>query len=384
MEENISRFLSAIIAIFLFFIFPVYMAYEKKDDVAYALALNSTQDFVDKVRNKGYITKDLYNDYVKSLYASGNTYKIDMEHEYISYDANPNDGEIVSAKRNSEIFNSNHILNVLDNEQKYVMNVNDDFRVKITNTNVTPATVIYNIITLNMSNNNVRLYVDYGGKINSEKWYASDLSYSEFGGVVSPDRALDISITANDISEVEEEGETDTVEAIADYLANYVKLGDYVDYPITFIGSQNYDWQVIDVDVMTKAVTLVARQCSPSKIAAGGSEFANVLNNECNRLFLYPTLGNARCITQGDENICKATASLNQTFSSRYWLIYTDGSIGESNGVSNTSHNSAGIGSGAGCTHSFYMRPVVELLPGTLCLNKDTGDGKIGNKWQIK
>lgn len=176
MEESISKFVTAILAIVIMFIFPVYIAYEKKDDISYALAVRYTQDFVDKVRSKGYITRELYQDYAARLLTTGNTYKIELEHRYVRFD--PEDttlGSSVTAVRNEEIYSTEHILNFMDNneEHKYVMNVNDNFNVKITNTNVTMATIIYNIVTVNMSNNNVRIYVDYGGKILADKWWGN-------------------------------------------------------------------------------------------------------------------------------------------------------------------------------------------------------------------
>ena len=73
MEDNIQTIIVVIISIFLLFIFPVYMAYEKKDDISYALAMRYTQDLVDEVRNKGYITKYMYEDYRAKLKVTGNT-----------------------------------------------------------------------------------------------------------------------------------------------------------------------------------------------------------------------------------------------------------------------------------------------------------------------
>lgn len=174
MEENLSKFVTAILAIVIMFIFPVYIAYEKKDDISYALAVRYTQDFVDKVRSKGYVTQELYQDYVARLLTTGNTYDIELEHRYVRFD--PDNSVIddsVAAVRNEEIYSTEHILNFLNNneEHKYVMNVNDNFNVKIKNTNITMATVIYNIVTVNMSKNNVRIYVDYGGKILADKWW---------------------------------------------------------------------------------------------------------------------------------------------------------------------------------------------------------------------
>ena len=174
MEESLSKFVTAILAIIIMFIFPVYIAYEKKDDISYALAVRYTQDFVDKVRSKGYLTRELYQDYASQLLTTGNTYKIEMEHRYVRFDPNSSTiGNEVNAVRNEEIFSTEHILNFMDNndEHKYVMNVGDNFNVKIKNTNVTMATIIYNIVTVNMNKNNVRLHVDYGGKILADKWW---------------------------------------------------------------------------------------------------------------------------------------------------------------------------------------------------------------------
>ncbi|MBR5227977.1 MAG: hypothetical protein IKV94_04995 [Clostridia bacterium] len=184
MEETLSKFVTAIVAIFILFIFPVYIAYEKKDDISYALAVRYTQDFVDKVRSKGYITKDLYADYLGNLERTGNFYDVELEHIYVRYDGNEPDGTNISSTRNEEIFSTKYIENILNQGNTYQMNVNDTFNVTIKNTNVTLATVIYNIVTVNMSKSNVRVYVDYGGKILAEKWYDGNYIYSAKGGII--------------------------------------------------------------------------------------------------------------------------------------------------------------------------------------------------------
>lgn len=86
MEDSIQTIIVVIISVFLLFIFPVYMAYEKKDDISYVLAMRYTQDLVDEVRGKGYITKDMYDDYRAKLKITGNSYDINMTHEYNRYD----------------------------------------------------------------------------------------------------------------------------------------------------------------------------------------------------------------------------------------------------------------------------------------------------------
>ena len=86
MEDNIQTIIVVIISAFLLFIFPVYVAYEKKDDISYALAMRYTQDLVDEVRGKGYLTKNMYEDYRAKLKLTGNTYDIQLTHEYNRYD----------------------------------------------------------------------------------------------------------------------------------------------------------------------------------------------------------------------------------------------------------------------------------------------------------
>lgn len=257
MEDNIQTIIVVIISAFLLFVFPVYMAYEKKDDISYALAMRYTEDLVDEVRSKGYITKYMYDDYKARLKVTGNFYDISLTHEYTRYDPITNyyteeDGKYTLVKSTTqiekenilqeaidknnfdeknldnsqevakyfskyfkldivkvedtykesvEVFSTDHILGVLQTEKKlatnaettnvkcqdngeyecqyaYIMNEGDNFNVTIKNTNTTLATVIYNMITANQLDNNTRIYVNYGGKILSNKWY-QDVDYSK-------------------------------------------------------------------------------------------------------------------------------------------------------------------------------------------------------------
>ncbi len=257
MEDNIQTIIVVIISAFLLFIFPVYMAYEKKDDISYALAMRYTEDLVDEVRSKGYITKYMYDDYKARLKVTGNSYDISLTHEYTRFDPVTNYYNVKDNKRtlvktttqiekenllqdaikannfskenldnneelakffskqfnleikeiedtykeSTEVFSTDHILGVLATENKlalnvestnircvdngeyecqyaYTMNEGDTFNVTIKNTNTTLATVIYNMITANQLDNNTRIYVNYGGKILSNKWYGN-IDYSK-------------------------------------------------------------------------------------------------------------------------------------------------------------------------------------------------------------
>lgn len=233
MEENLSKFITAILAIIIMFIFPVYIAYEKKDDISYALAVRYTQDFVDKVRSKGYITRELYEDYTANLLTTGNTYSVELEHRYVRFDPSDNIGdESIKAVRSEEVYSTEHILNFMDNneEHKYVMNVNDNFNVKIKNTNVTMATIIYNIVTVNMSKNNVRVYVDYGGKILADKWWGN-ISFFPGGEDIDYKKLVlgsDLYTITNDLTNVTNSNTLESIKYGNEYEADLTVGIDYV------------------------------------------------------------------------------------------------------------------------------------------------------------
>ena len=85
MEAMLQRVVSIIVAVVIFFILPVYIAYEKRDDISYALALKITTDFVENVKSKGYISSDMYSDYIKKLAVTDNSYDIYLEHTAKKY-----------------------------------------------------------------------------------------------------------------------------------------------------------------------------------------------------------------------------------------------------------------------------------------------------------
>lgn len=86
MEDNLQRVFSILISILILFILPLYIAFEKMDDISYSLALKITSNFVDNVTAKGYLTKEMYNDYISRLSVTGNVYDVKMEHVAKKYE----------------------------------------------------------------------------------------------------------------------------------------------------------------------------------------------------------------------------------------------------------------------------------------------------------
>lgn len=278
MEDNLQRVFSILISILILFILPLYIAFEKMDDISYSLALKITSNFVDNVTAKGYLTEEMYNDYISRLSVTGNVYDVKMEHVAKKYEpalfVYNNENKVISildyslyadqwtnseenitfqsvsySKSNiklsyntSEIkYTEEQILKVLnaegnipyskmslvrycvlnkqeitsipymyanyklnddgnmevDNENRiYTMNKGDEFSVRIKNENVTIATVLFNAFTLGIggTENNVRVYINYGGTIKEEEYKNLDSKDNKviMVGDINGDGVIDI------------------------------------------------------------------------------------------------------------------------------------------------------------------------------------------------
>lgn len=242
MADILQRVFSIIVATLVFFLLPLYIAFEKKDDISYSLALSITSNFVNDVTNKGYLTIDMYNKYISDLAVTGNSYDVSLEHILKKYnpviyvtDKNGNnqkaydygtykdcikeeensktaktfklsDGTVyynptISYKLSEIKYTQNQILPMIDGTQSlsentfisgiykiedskkiiYPMNIGDEFTVVIKNTNTTAATVLFNVLTFGANvDNNSKVYINYGGTIQNEEYRTTVLeSYKD-------------------------------------------------------------------------------------------------------------------------------------------------------------------------------------------------------------
>lgn len=122
MDSPLMRIFSIIISTIIFFIFPVYITFEKKDDIAYSMSSKATYDFVENVSNKGFISIKMYQKLIDDLSATYNTFDIEITHKKKRYDpviyiyTNNSKTELrdkvdyILNKNNSTYFNKNGTL----------------------------------------------------------------------------------------------------------------------------------------------------------------------------------------------------------------------------------------------------------------------------------
>lgn len=209
--DTISKAFALILAVLLLYMFPISETYERQDDISYIVALEAVTSFVDSARNLGYVSPNMYTDMVQALEKTGNTYDIVMEHQHkqfipvylhqgdpgytaehnarvtagtrlatdttpifldryeVQYQAFPT-GEITKILfPGYEPALGDNQRTVLDPTRFYTMSVGDTFKVTVTNTNRTNATVVRDILT-GGNTPNERIVIPYGGMVENEDY----------------------------------------------------------------------------------------------------------------------------------------------------------------------------------------------------------------------
>ncbi len=217
MDDTFEIVISFLLCIVIFFIFPIYLAYEKKDDLAYALCTKYVTDFVEEVKVKGYVSDNMYQTFKNNIVSTGNTFDIYMQHKaakvypdnkggYVTkeelytekqilevIERNPQDPsfKIYNTAKNTSILSEDKWATTIDlnllpaisnvfyvESQKgtlvsiYKMNVGDEFTVRIKNNNVSIAASLFNSLTAGSAGvETTRIYINYGAVITSEKYW---------------------------------------------------------------------------------------------------------------------------------------------------------------------------------------------------------------------
>jgi hypothetical protein len=181
LSDTISKIIALIISFMLFFIFPIENMLTRQDDIAKVVVLNETCEFVDSVRNLGYITPIMYKQYCQALSMTGNVYKVSMEHKHTTIDPvylDPVDKTSFQHdyNKNYDITYTKDILSTLlpdslshSGDNYYFLSKGDIFSVQVINTNKTAATKVQQMLLMSDLPVN-RIVVTYGGMVRDEDY----------------------------------------------------------------------------------------------------------------------------------------------------------------------------------------------------------------------
>lgn len=159
MSDTLMVILVIVGAALLMFFVPLMIVTNTQDDIAQTAVQSLVAEFVNKEATKGKITLDDYNEFVSKLYATGNTYSIELEHKIMT--VNPNKGatdqlgeNLYYSVYNTTILEGTNGINK-STKGEYLMKKGDYLICTVKNTNQTIgsqiASAIYSIGDKNYS-----------------------------------------------------------------------------------------------------------------------------------------------------------------------------------------------------------------------------------------
>ncbi|RUT35941.1 hypothetical protein EJP77_02780 [Paenibacillus zeisoli] len=95
MINSVSKILAALLAVLLLYLVPAVQHAKTQEDITLLTSYHALTEFVDSVRNKGYISPVMYEDFRTELGSSGGYFDVAMEHQHKKYHPeydDPSDG----------------------------------------------------------------------------------------------------------------------------------------------------------------------------------------------------------------------------------------------------------------------------------------------------
>ncbi|BFH62185.1 hypothetical protein [Paenibacillus azoreducens] len=184
MSSAVSKFVAVLLAVALMFVYPASEAYQRQDDLSRIIVYNAVTQFVDAVRNKGYVTPVMYQDFLIEIQATGNEFDVQMEHMHKTYTPVYTDAADPYSFQN-EInvsylgYYTADIMSVIypdntrpkdDESRKYKLNAGDFFKVTVKNLNRTAGTMMLDFISGSLSGEAPVLAYPYGGMVLNEDY----------------------------------------------------------------------------------------------------------------------------------------------------------------------------------------------------------------------
>jgi len=295
MKDNLSIIFALIISVFLVVLLPLYSILDRQDSMSYNVVLTQTTNFVDGIRNNGFLDLKSYNEYIQSLSSTGNTYKVTLEaYRKILIPETDAAGNVIKDTYTEEIelYNTQDILEILEGKLEednvklqetnkkagvYLFNKNDEIYVKVYNTNTTAGSIIYKFIA-GVDNSDV-INISYGGIINSVNWELYEQSQESAAFV--PEVVVTVPVNALGNTNIMKLSKDKSEEGYID--CTLVNLEEYIgEVSIeklcgdTFSGNMSYTYLYDLEKVQNKSIKFLIELRRFNKINTGVNKFTDI------------------------------------------------------------------------------------------------------------
>lgn len=186
MSNPLSKIIAALLAVLLLYVFPLIETAKRQDDVSLLASYRQIEMFVDAVRDKGYITPQMYTEFNAGLGQAMNGFEIELEHRHKVYQPEYSDPADMSTFLGTytvhyNAYYNNTIMDVLFpaepatvqaaawEERKYKLSAGDFFAVRVASREEKPSSV-YSRLLYGESLTQADAPLEYGGMVLNEDY----------------------------------------------------------------------------------------------------------------------------------------------------------------------------------------------------------------------
>lgn len=147
MSDTFITIIVIVVVALVMFAFPLITTANQNDKITQSSVQAIVSDFVNTAAKEGKITTENYDNFIQRLYATGNTYNIDLEVQVL--DDNPGKKGTNIDTIGENIYYSvytNTIQNELETKNVYLLKQGDYVKARVQNTNVTFGTQLKNLL----------------------------------------------------------------------------------------------------------------------------------------------------------------------------------------------------------------------------------------------
>ncbi len=127
MNNAFSAVVSIVVAVIVFTFLPLMLIYERMESVRQMYALTETEYFVDSICNTGFLSEDMYLQYLKSLEGKGGVYKVEITQEVNAYTES-----VYGYEKTKEYYDEDDMMQVFARDENYYFSRDDYIRVIVT------------------------------------------------------------------------------------------------------------------------------------------------------------------------------------------------------------------------------------------------------------
>lgn len=168
--ESFSKIVAIFLAVILLFISPLLYLAQKQDSISLLYVSGETTKLIDNIKNSGYISKRMYDNFIKSIDRTGNLYRIEITHSHRKVEPLMDVNTDAILQDYSVYFYNTYeaeIFEAFDRNEDYYFNRGDYISIQVSNKNKTTAVSILESI-LSKDIEDTQIVVTYGGMIRDE------------------------------------------------------------------------------------------------------------------------------------------------------------------------------------------------------------------------